>query len=854
MKNLHSTKVVIVLALPLYITASSVFADEYAGIHLQHETEALNANQNHEEHSEFTSFTSDFNFLLNSLDYRDATIGVISRILDFNDATSAGHSIGLSSDFEAVPCPDCPLNITQNGNLVSVNGTEDTFVFSANNSLYVGGDQDAEYTGETFTLSRAEFTVGIQKATSLVLSDVNGNYGFKIFGKDYSHYNASVEEDYELTTAEVNFDGAGTCTMNLTIDNLWREIPWPNLNAIAPYGEDDPWDAAISCSYSVKPSDSTLTMDLMSDDGEEIQLFFNISNDYQYLTFIGAFDDTNEVEENYFGLMIVGLKRGSGQDNSALSGYYFGTSAIHFLSQAYEAEWVAKQLIHFDPEIAGDGEGFSHCSVVALSGGADGRVMSGQAGNLMTYPFLNDVPLQAPGLQCSYKVSANGTVTLITDNGTFEQFIGSGGDVYFGGGATLTGLDSQPIPEDGAEYQLIDGVAGIGLSIAATVEDMDSAFAAFFPDGAVTIEDMDFDGVPNEYDLSSFDPSTRMFNDVGNGNSFRDFIEALAFHGVTSGCGNNNYCPNSPVTREQMAVFLLRGIHGSSYFPPAINQTRFNDVPMNNPFAAWIEQLAAEGITSGCGNNNYCPKATVTREQMAVFLLRSKYGSAFFPPAIGSSAFNDVPLNNPFAAWIAKLAADGVTSGCAVNLYCPKASVTRAQMAVFLVRTFDLPLYFTPLMAAAAVEQAGPRTREGQTLGVAGTADNTADGAAADIGDWGVSATRYLNDSELTEGLQQPLATLDGEIRHPVASADGARNVFSSEADDLVAGDNDGMDDLFLYEVAGDQLTPFSRIVTRDRSADTESTKTRPNELRGLNDPRPSIDTDTTGVWWVEAG
>ena len=48
-----------------------------------------------------------------------------------------------------------------------------------------------------------------------------------------------------------------------------------------------------------------------------------------------------------------------------------------------------------------------------------------------------------------------------------------------------------------------------------------------------------------------------------------------------------------------------------------------------------------------------------TREQMAVFLLRSKYGSGFFPPAIGSSAFNDVPLNNSFAAWIAKLAADG---------------------------------------------------------------------------------------------------------------------------------------------------------------------------------------------------
>jgi hypothetical protein len=38
---------------------------------------------------------------------------------------------------------------------------------------------------------------------------------------------------------------------------------------------------------------------------------------------------------------------------------------------------------------------------------------------------------------------------------------------------------------------------------------------------------------------------------------------------------------------------------------------------------AWIEQLAAEGITTGCGNNNYSPTATVNRDQMAVFLVRT---------------------------------------------------------------------------------------------------------------------------------------------------------------------------------------------------------------------------------------
>jgi hypothetical protein len=49
----------------------------------------------------------------------------------------------------------------------------------------------------------------------------------------------------------------------------------------------------------------------------------------------------------------------------------------------------------------------------------------------------------------------------------------------------------------------------------------------------------------------------------------------------------------------------------------------FNDVPLNHCAAHWIEQLAWEGITSGCGGGNYCPWAPVTRDQMAVFLVRT---------------------------------------------------------------------------------------------------------------------------------------------------------------------------------------------------------------------------------------
>jgi hypothetical protein len=142
-----------------------------------------------------------------------------------------------------------------------------------------------------------------------------------------------------------------------------------------------------------------------------------------------------------------------------------------------------------------------------------------------------------------------------------------------------------------------------------------------------------------------------------------------------------------------MAVFLERGIHGSSYNPPALGGgSGFGDVDPIYWAAAWIKQLAADGITGGCGSGNYCPDLPVTRAQMAIFLLRSKYGPSYSPPAVGgSTGFGDVHLDYWAGAWIKQLVAEGITAGCESGNYCPETPVTRAQMAVFLVRTFNLP-------------------------------------------------------------------------------------------------------------------------------------------------------------------
>ncbi|MBI5842456.1 MAG: S-layer homology domain-containing protein [Chloroflexi bacterium] len=114
-------------------------------------------------------------------------------------------------------------------------------------------------------------------------------------------------------------------------------------------------------------------------------------------------------------------------------------------------------------------------------------------------------------------------------------------------------------------------------------------------------------------------------------------------------------------------------------------------MPVAHWAASWIEQLASDGITGGCGNNNYCPESSVTRAQMAVFLLKARHGTGYNPPASSGIMFNDVSPSYWAAAWIEQLANEGITSGCGNGAYCPDSSVTRAQMAVFLVRAFNLP-------------------------------------------------------------------------------------------------------------------------------------------------------------------
>jgi len=169
------------------------------------------------------------------------------------------------------------------------------------------------------------------------------------------------------------------------------------------------------------------------------------------------------------------------------------------------------------------------------------------------------------------------------------------------------------------------------------------------------------------------------------------FIEAIENRGVTTGCGGGNYCPTAPMTRGDMAIFLLKAKEGGAYVPPPCTTAIFADVPCSSPYAPWVNELVRRGVTAGCGGGNYCPGNAVNRAEMSVFLLATLQGAGYQPPACTVPRFLDVPCSTPFAPWINEIAARGITAGCGGGNFCPTLVVGRDQMAVFITQTFALP-------------------------------------------------------------------------------------------------------------------------------------------------------------------
>lgn len=184
----------------------------------------------------------------------------------------------------------------------------------------------------------------------------------------------------------------------------------------------------------------------------------------------------------------------------------------------------------------------------------------------------------------------------------------------------------------------------------------------------------------------SFTTTSNAVSVLGSGNDcvtdwqdspFSSDIAWMWSSGITSGCGLDLYCPNQRIPREQMAAFLVRALD----LPPTSTDYFTDDGA--SAFEGDINAIAAAGITSGCTATSFCPKGTVTREQMASFLVR-----ALDLPASATDHFTDDD-DSVHEGDINALADAGITGGCTATRFCGTDLVTRGQMAAFLHRALE---------------------------------------------------------------------------------------------------------------------------------------------------------------------
>jgi hypothetical protein len=260
--------------------------------------------------------------------------------------------------------------------------------------------------------------------------------------------------------------------------------------------------------------------------------------------------------------------------------------------------------------------------------------------------------------------------------GAISAFIGPGGPVY----TIVDGAASYGTIAPGNDVECTDCYSLNITAIGRPVQHWDTAL----------LETVNPTATAKTWTLHVGDS----FTDVLPANGFYRFVETIFHKGITAGCGGTNYCPSSSTTREQMAVFVLVAKDGIGVVPPACAPPNlFGDVPESSPFCRFIEELSNRGVVAGCGGGNYCPADPVTREQMAVFVLKT-LDPALDPPACAPpNLFGDVPESSPFCRFIEELANRGVVTGCGGGNYCPADPVTREQMGVFLTVTFGLTLY-----------------------------------------------------------------------------------------------------------------------------------------------------------------
>ena len=182
------------------------------------------------------------------------------------------------------------------------------------------------------------------------------------------------------------------------------------------------------------------------------------------------------------------------------------------------------------------------------------------------------------------------------------------------------------------------------------------------------------------------------FADVPAGHLALDYIQSIWAYGITGGCVSSplTYCPSVNITRAEMAIYIERAVHGSTFNPGTPTLT-YTDTSTSFA-KYFIEALKVDGITNGCTPTTFCPTSPIMRNQMSFFLLRGRSGSSYAPAPATGTVWLDVSATTWGAAWMEELGTAHISVGCRPGYFCPNNYVSRSEMAVLVQRTFGLPM------------------------------------------------------------------------------------------------------------------------------------------------------------------
>ena len=189
------------------------------------------------------------------------------------------------------------------------------------------------------------------------------------------------------------------------------------------------------------------------------------------------------------------------------------------------------------------------------------------------------------------------------------------------------------------------------------------------------------------------------FMDVPTSHPNANNIACIAYYGITKGTTHTTYSPTTPVTRQQMALFLTR-LAGRVGIPlPQPGPTGFTDTGnLKTEIQQAISQLSQMGVAKGTSAVNFSPRDPVTRGQMALFVERlmnqmtPMEGHGYVPNQVNlvNSPFRDVrSLNTETKEAIGRLWNMGVITGSGNVVYGAGTPITRDSMAGFITGVLD---------------------------------------------------------------------------------------------------------------------------------------------------------------------